>query len=169
MFIPGFIISIITFPGVIAHEFAHKLFCHLTGTRVREVCYFRFGNPAGYVVHDQPDSVWKHILIGIGPFFVNTTIGLAIGLLVYFTKGQGTVNYALAWLGVSIAMHSFPSSGDAKCIWSAIWSKGSPVTARIVGTPVVGCIVLGAVGSFFWLDLIYGVAVSLVLPRAMLG
>jgi len=169
MFIPGFIISIITFPGVIAHEFAHKLFCQLTGTRVREVCYFRFGNPAGYVVHDQPTSVWKHILIGIGPFFVNTTIGLAIGLLVYFTKGQGMVNYSLAWLGVSIAMHSFPSSGDAKCIWSAIWRKGSPVTARIVGTPLVGCIVLGAVGSFFWLDLIYGVVVSLILPRAMLG
>jgi hypothetical protein len=27
IFIPGFVISLITFPGVIAHEWAHLLFC----------------------------------------------------------------------------------------------------------------------------------------------
>ena len=169
MFIPGFIISILTFPGVIAHEFAHKLFCQLTGTNVIKVCYFRFGNPAGYVVHEQPASIWKHILIGFGPFFVNTLFGITIGLAAYIFKGEATANYLLAWLGVSIGMHSFPSSGDAKSIWSAVWQKGSPITARIVGTPLVGCILLGALGSFFWLDAIYGVAVSLVLPRIILG
>lgn len=169
MFIPGFIISIITFPGVIAHEFAHQLFCRLTGTTVIEVCYFRFGNPAGYVIHEQPASIWKHILIGIGPFFVNSSIGFLIGLVAYFSQGNEMMNYSLTWLGVSIAMHSFPSSGDAKSIWSAIWGKGTSVSARIVGTPLVGCIVLGAVGSFFWLDLCYGIAVSLLLPKTMLG
>lgn len=38
--------------------------------------------------YDLPTSIWKHILIGIGPFFVNTLIGLAIGLVAYFSKGQ---------------------------------------------------------------------------------
>jgi len=34
--IPGFIITWLTFPGVIIHEFAHKFFCSLTGTKVLE-------------------------------------------------------------------------------------------------------------------------------------
>jgi len=171
--IPGFIISIVTFPGVIVHEYAHKLFCELTGTKVLEVCYFRFGNPAGYVVHEPPTNVWKHIVIGIGPFAVNSVIGFFIGLVtsekIFHSGSPEIVQVFLAWLPVSIAMHSFPSTGDANCIWSAVWQKGSPITARVVGTPLVGIIFLGAIGSFFWLDLLYGVAVAGWLPKLILG
>jgi len=171
--IPGFIISIITFPGVIAHEFAHKLFCRLTGTKVIEVCYFRFGNPAGYVVHEPASTVWKHIAIGIGPFAVNTVIGFFIGLVastnVLHVERLEVVGAFLTWLGVSIAMHSFPSTGDAKGIWRAVWQKGSPVTARLVGTPLVVIIFLGAIGSVFWLDLVYGVTIAWGLPKLILG
>lgn len=167
--IPGFIISIITFPGVIAHEFAHSLFCRLTGTAVRSVCYFRLGNPAGYVIHDTPDSTWKQIIIGSGPFVVNTGIGLALGIIAYFSKELGAMQHVIEWLGISIAMHSFPSSTDAKVIWKSIWEKGAPISAKLVGTPLVGCIMLGAIGSFFWLDLFYGVAITLIVPRTMLN
>ena len=168
-FIPGFLISIITFPGVIVHEFAHKLFCIMTHTHVREVCYFRFGNPAGYVIHDMPNTIWKHILIGIGPFIVNSIIGLSIGLIIVFLKDIGQIKYFLVWLGVSIAMHSFPSSGDAKSIWSALWKEETPLSAKIVGTPLVGCIMLVSLGSMFWLDLFYGVAIIFLLPKTILG
>jgi hypothetical protein len=34
MFIPGFLISIATFPGVVVHELAHVAFCKFTDTRV---------------------------------------------------------------------------------------------------------------------------------------
>lgn len=54
MIIPGFLISIVTFPGVIVHEMAHQIFCRLCGVAVFDVCYFRFGNPSGYVVHEIP-------------------------------------------------------------------------------------------------------------------
>lgn len=163
--IPGFIITWLTFPGVIVHELAHKLFCHWTGTRVLQVCYFRFGNPAGFVIHEKPSTVWKHILIGIGPLFVNSAIGLAIGLLALLFKQKAEPAFvALMWLAISIAMHSFPSTGDAKSIWTAIWDKEAPVLAKIVGTPLVGTIFLGAIGSFFWLDLIYGVGIAMGIP-----
>jgi hypothetical protein len=163
--IPGFIITWITFPGVIVHEFAHKLFCHWTGTTVLQVCYFRFGNPAGFVVHEKPPTVWKHILIGIGPLFVNTLLGLAIGLLaLVFRLSVPAAFVVLTWLAVSVAMHSFPSTGDAKSIWSAIWHREAPVLTKVVGTPLVGLIFLGAIGSVVWLDLIYGVAVVLGIP-----
>ncbi len=164
MIIPGFIITWLTFPGVIIHELAHKLFCQWTGTKVLEVCYFRFGNPAGYVVHEIPTNVWKHILIGVGPLFVNSTLGFLIGLFLIPLRHMpgdvgGFLNIIVVWLAVSVAMHSFPSTGDAKSIWTAIKHKEAPLAAKLVGSPLVGLIFLGAAGSVVWLDLIYGVGV----------
>jgi len=172
MIIPGFIITWITFPGVMVHEFAHKLFCQWTNTKVLQVCCFRFGNPAGFVVHEPPTNVWKHVFIGIGPLFVNTVLGFAIGLLTIpmkdATNEVGSFFLIIVlWLAISIAMHSFPSTGDAKSIWSAIWRKDSPATAKVLGTPLVGLIYLGAVGSIFWLDLIYGIGVVVGIPMLL--
>lgn len=168
MLIPSFVISTVTFPGVMAHEFAHRLFCGLTGTKVHDVCYFRFGNPAGYVVHDSPSSVWRHILIGIGPLLVNTAIGFLIGLLIFhdYLKRDALVFLwlALIWLGISIAMHSFPSTGDANTIWKAVWRREAPLLSKLLGTPLVIVIYLGALGSILWLDLVYGLAVVVGLP-----
>lgn len=173
MIIPGFIISLVTFPGVIVHELAHVLFCRLTGTPICEVCYFRIGNPAGYVIHDQPSSVWRHILIGVGPFFLNSLIGLAAGVaaeLMHMDLDKMTTGgNVFVWLAVSIAMHSFPSTGDARSIWSAVWSPGSPLSARLLGTPLVVIIFSGALGSFFWLDALYGFLLVFGLPKALLG
>ena len=163
MLIPGFLISMATFPGVIVHELAHVVFCKFTGTRVLEVCYFRIGNPAGYVIHEQPSTVWRHILIGVGPFFVNTLLGFMIGIIAipmhmdfeHFTP----VQMLLLWFGISIAMHSFPSTGDARSIWHAVWSKRAPISARVIGAPLVAVIFAGAVGSIFWLDAVYGIGI----------
>ena len=172
MIIPGFLISIATFPGVIVHELAHVFFCMVTKTRVYKVCYFRFGNPAGYVIHATPPNVWKHILIGIGPLFVNTLLGLLFGIAaalahVNFDK-LTTMSGIFLWLAVSIAMHSFPSTGDARSIWHSVWSKGSPVTAKLFGTPLVTLIFLGAIGSIFWLDAVYGFGIVVELPKLLL-
>ena len=52
-FIPGFVIAIVTFPGVIVHEAGHLFFCKLFELQVYAVCFFRVGNPAGYVVHER--------------------------------------------------------------------------------------------------------------------
>jgi hypothetical protein len=168
--IPGFIITILTFPGVIVHEFAHKLFCQWTGTRVVKVCYFRIGNPAGYVMHERPSSTWHHVLIGIGPLFVNTLAGFVIGIAAAPLRWSDTYEWAhvtLMWLAISIAMHSFPSTGDAKAIWHAVWSKGAPLSARLAGTPLVALIYAGAFASIFWLDLLYGAGVAVGLPKLL--
>jgi hypothetical protein len=166
--LPGLIMALLTFPGVVVHEFAHLLFCVLTGTRVAKVCFFRFGNPAGYVIHERPASTWAHILIGVGPLFVNTALGLAGGLAadpLAAAAGAWWAYYAVLWVAVSVAMHSFPSTGDARSIWGALWRRDAPILARLAGAPLVGLIYLGALGSIFWLDLAYGVGVAVVLPR----
>jgi len=166
--IPGVVIAILTFPGVIVHEFAHRFFCDLTATPVRRVCYFRFGNPSGFVVHDTPASSWKHILIGIGPLFVNSATGFALGLLAPVIGAAPEpvqfLWFPLVWLAISIGMHSFPSTGDARGIWRALRSPGTPAAAVVAGTPLVGFLYLGALGSMVWLDLAYGYLLVFTLP-----
>ena len=170
--IPGFLLTWLTFPGVIVHEFAHQLFCWMTGTRVIKVCYFRFGNPSGFVLHEAPSNFWKHLLIGFGPLVVNSVLGLVLGLIIhsypYSMAFDNRVHYFLLWLAISIAMHSFPSTGDASSLWKATWSKGTSILGKIVGLPLVLLVYLGALGSVFWLDLIYGYAVVYLAPKYLM-
>ncbi len=167
-FIPGFIIALVTFPGVIVHELAHQFFCRIMRVAVLDVCYFRLGNPAGYVRHELPKTPAQHILIGIGPFIVNTTLGALIALpasipVLEFASGS-PLDYFLMWVGVSIAMHSFPSVGDAEGIWEALKDKRTSIPLKVIGTPIVGIIYLCAAGSVVWLDLAYGIGVAMLMP-----
>jgi len=171
-FIPGFIITAITFPGVIVHELAHQLFCRLFRVPVFKIVYFQMGNPAGYVLHERVTNKWHSIFISTGPFFVNSIIGAVIALpaaLPVFSFHTGTpMDYLLIYLGVSIAMHAFPSTGDANAIWQTLKEKDTPIWARIFGYPIIGLIYLGSLGSFFWLDLLYGVGVAIGLPNLII-
>jgi hypothetical protein len=173
MFIPGFLISIVTFPGVIVHELAHQLFCRLLKVPVFEVVYFQVKNPAGYVLHEAPRNKWHSLLISIGPFFVNTILGAVISLPAALPIKEfgnaGPLDYVLIYLGVSIAMHAFPSTGDAQAIWQSLKEEGTPLLAKIVAYPIVGLIYLGAIGSFFWLDLVYGIGVAMGFPHLLIN
>ena len=107
----------------------------------------------------------------------NTIVGMIITMPAYvMVKGFGMDNplllalrAVLYWLGISIMMHAFPSTGDAKSMAASILkNKEVNIFAKIVAAPFIGLIYIGAFGSMFWLDLIYAVAMSMVLPN-MLG
>src|SRR3954469_6692767 len=121
IFIPGFLIGLLTFPGVIMHEAAHLLFCRITGLAVFEVKFFQVANPAGYVIHEQTDNFNKTFLVSMGPFFVNTLLCIAFCsaafLPVWELKIDDFLAYFLYWLGLSIGMHAFPSTVDLNHIW----------------------------------------------------
>lgn len=171
-FIPGLIISAITFPGVVIHELAHQLFCRRFKIPVYQVCYFRFGNPAGYVVHGQSEN-WKHkVLVDAGPFFLNSLLGATLAFpaalrIFEFEGTASTLDGILIWLGISIAMHAIPSTTDAKAMWQAVSGNNASALAKFSIAPIVGIIFLLAIGSVFWLDLLYGVAVSLAIPELL--
>jgi len=173
MLVPGFVISILTFPGIIVHELAHQLFCRFYKVPVFKVVYFRIGNPAGFVLHEAVSNKWQGMMISIGPFILNTVLGAVISLPaalpVFKLHTAGPLDYLLIYLGVSIAMHAFPSRGDANVIWNSIKESGTPAWVKIVGYPVVGLIYLGALGSFFWLDLLYGIAVAVGFPNLLIA
>ena len=171
MFIPGIILSIITFPGVIVHELAHQLFCRWCKVPVFEVCYFRTQNPVGYVIHEPTQKSWHSVLISVGPFIINTVVGLLIGLpaaLQYKFGSAGPLEFLLLYLGISVAMHAFPSTGDAQSLWASVMNTDTPLITKILVAPIVGLIYVGALGSFFWLDAIYGFGVAVGLPWLMI-
>jgi hypothetical protein len=172
-FVPGILITIVTFPGVIVHELAHQLFCRLFRVPVFKVVYFQAENPAGYVLHEVPPSNWQSIMISIGPFFLNTFLGGLIALpaaLPFFEFGHpGPMDYALIYLGVSIAMHAFPSTGDAGVIWDRLRQKETPLLVKIIGYPIIGLIYIGTLGSFFWLDLAYGIGIAIGFPKLLVA
>ena len=173
MFIPGFLITLLTFPGVIVHELAHQLFCRLYKVPVFQVVYVRIGNPAGYVLHEKPSYKWQSLMISIGPFFVNTIIGALIALPaalpVYTFENANLFHYLLIYLGVSIAMHAFPSTGDANAIWQTLKEPGTSIFTKIAGYPLIGLIYAGSIGSFIWLDLVYGIAIAVGLPKLIIA
>lgn len=170
--IPGFLITWLTFPGVIVHELAHAIFCRIFGVGIYAVKYFQFsvgfGQPAGYVIHEPASSATKNLLISIGPFFINTIVGGIIGapaaIPVLKFGSYDPLDLFLIWLGVSIAMHAFPSTGDAASIRQSLAQPDTSRWTKIWATPIVGIIYLGALGSMFWLDVLYGIAVVGFIP-----
>ena len=77
-FIPGPLIALATFPGAIVHALAHQLFCRWFRIPVLNVCYFRVGNPADFVIHEPATKSYQSVLISVGPFLVNTIIGAIV-------------------------------------------------------------------------------------------
>lgn len=171
-FIPGILITAVTFPGVIVHELAHQLFCRWFKVPVFQVVYFQLENPAGYVLHEKTTNKLHSVLISIGPFFINTIIAGLIALpaaLPVFSFGNATfIDYLLIYLSISIAMHAFPSTGDADVIREVIAEKETPVWLKILGYPLVGLIYLGSIGSFIWLDLLYGIGIAIGFPKLII-
>jgi hypothetical protein len=173
-FLPGWLISLITFPGVVVHEAAHRFFCDVTDTPVYDVAYFRPGQKtAGYVVHGRPASVRAALLISIGPLLVNTvlcaalTFTVAYRILVLNASLHDPVLLGLAWLGYSVGMHAIPSRQDAASFTSQVReARGSGLTL-LLARALSAVITLANALRVIWIDALYAVGVSLALPLAL--
>lgn len=173
--IPGFLISILTFPGVIVHELGHLVFCRLRKVPVLEVKFFQFDmKTAGYVLHGPVDSFGTSFLVSVGPFIVNTLLCLLIcmpaSLPLRFFGDRNLASMVLLWLGVSIGMHAFPSTQDAANLWD---HAKKAVAARnlwaYLAYPVVGLIYVANLLSVIWFDALYGYFIGILVPSWVLG
>jgi hypothetical protein len=170
--IPGFLIALVTFPGVIIHEAAHLLFCRVCKLAVFDVRYFRLKNPAGYVIHEQTDAFTKTFLVSMGPFFVNSILCVlfcsAAFLPVWELKAADPLAYFFYWLGLSIGMHAFPSTVDLKHIWKLAPSQAKTGNLlAIVSLPLVAALYVLNYARFFWADLGYGIGIGILGPLAL--
>lgn len=114
--IPGWLISTLTFPGVIIHEWAHKKFCEWLSVSIHEVRYFRFGNPAGYVLHEEPKTYKQTFWISVGPLIINSVLAILLSFIASQSTPESFFWYLLFWIAISSGMHSFPSDHDMKHI-----------------------------------------------------
>lgn len=170
------IVSFLTFPGVMLHEFAHAWACRRLGIRVLKVCYLRLGNPLGYVLHEQPEYAAQHIMVAVAPFFVSTSAALAVSLVSSLlaaspaaAKFRDLAVPVGAWLSFSMALHAFPSSGDGDALWHGVTSPGVSFFAKLLLAPVVGLIRLGQAGAVVWLHALFAVAVVALPPVALVA
>ncbi|HEX9082466.1 MAG TPA: metalloprotease family protein [Holophagaceae bacterium] len=170
------LLAFLTFPGIVAHEFAHAWACRRLGVRVHRVCYLRFGNPMGYVLHEAPANALQHIAIAVAPFFVSTTLALAASLAgcllarsPFFPGAHDAAAVAAAWLGFALALHAFPSAGDGDALWDDVKRSGVSLFAKLLLIPVVGVIRLAQAGTRFWLDALFALCIVALPPAALLA
>lgn len=172
----GFLIPILTFPGVIVHEYAHYKMCHWREVPVHEVVFFQLGNPAGYVVHGEPDRYADALAISGAPFLINSALAIVLFIASFGTvmvvAGDGGIasifTGLLTWLGISVGMHAIPSSGDAASLWTLAKRHWRDSVLGLLGFPIAALIYVANLLNFLWFDLIYA-ALLLFITAGVMG
>ena len=168
--IPGSVIAAITFPGVIVHEIAHRFFADRAKVPVYEICYFRFGNPSGYVIHGEVKGLKNAFLISVGPFLINTglcavlTFAAVLPYYVLEVENIGGVFMLLLWVGFSAGMHAFPSNQDMENLTHEVRDAQGQGLLSIVTKGFVILFAMANALSVIWFDALYAAGVSLLLP-----
>ncbi len=168
--LPSQILAVLTFPGVVLHEIVEQFFCRRMRVAIFKVCYFRFASPPGFIVHEPLPRLRQSLWLGLGPFFVSSALGALIAFPAIVAALEFRVytltGYVLAWLGISIAMHSFPTVDNALDLWRAVRSHPS---SPLLSTPLAGILYVGAVGRLFGVDLLYGIGVVILAPALLVA
>jgi len=170
--IPGIVIAVLTFPGVIVHEAAHAFFCRVFGIPILEVKYFRFGNPAGYVIHGETSNTKAQFFITMGPFIINSALCVlfcsAAFLPIWVFDVADPLAWFFYWLGLSIGMHAIPSTQDLKVLWrdTRVGIKSFHPWA-LVSLPLIVILYPLNFLRVIWADLGYGIAIGILIPLAI--
>jgi hypothetical protein len=156
-FIPGWIIAIFTFPGVVVHEWAHKKFCDSFNVKVYKVVYFQFKNPAGYVSHGAVSGTKEIFWISAGPLIFNSVICV---ILAYFAARSpfGTwQNLILLWLAFAVGTQAFPSDHDAGNVLDVCWAKirAGGSLFNLFAYPFFAIVWIANKLKYFFFDFIY--------------
>jgi len=163
VFIPGWLIALLTFPGVILHEYAHKKAVEASGLTVYHVVYFRLGNPAGYVIHEPPYTFRQALAITMAPLLINTLAEVLTLLLLVFIPSTSLLGFVVWWLAISFGMHAIPSTEDAKVLWDYSRSNWRYEKKALLGFPIAGIVYLLSLAKVVWADLFYAIGVMFAL------
>lgn len=169
IFIPGEIIAVITFPGVIIHEISHRFMCDIFKIPVYEVSYFSIGSErAGHVIHAATGSTKKNLLIGIAPLFFNSLVCMAFTFPLSSTShisGEPINNFfngVLWWIGMCAGANAFPSNQDVS---STSATEEESIVFELIRLLIIALNFLRK----FWIDFIYAYLISLILPYLIFG
>src|SRR5262245_62904376 len=113
IWIPGIVITLLTFPGFVMQTVARRFCCDLLGVPVYEAHYFK-----GTIIHEKIDSPVRAALVAFAPFCVNTVlcgvllfpVVFSFALNSFANDQQAGIQLLLGWAGISIGMHALPAS-----------------------------------------------------------
>ena len=91
-----------------------------------------------------------------------------IPLLLFGIDSGSLLDYVLVWLGLSIAIHAFPTVEDAKYARDVATARETPLLTKLLFGPLSWAVYLGALGSLYWLDVVYGIAVVVLVPQLLM-
>jgi hypothetical protein len=170
-FITGYITAILTFPGIVVRQIVTQLLCRYFEIPVFKVIYFQPWPPFGAVQHEPPGSPLTGMILILGPCMVNVFLGFLIGFpaVFGFLTFDDTIivscrDLFLIWLGISIAVHSFPTFENAKAVKNCTMADRNPSWLQAIGAPLAGLMYLGAIGSIIWLDVIFALIIVIGMP-----
>lgn len=157
-------LAMLTFPGVILHELVHAIMCKIFGIQIQEICYLRYGKPAGYIIHSPCNGFLSQFCITIGPLVVNSLLGGYLGYKYIHLIPNGPLfeKIFFVWLGVSFLVHSFPSVSDVKNFHKVLKKESELI--QLVNMPVLLTLYVIAHSAFFWVELGYAWVVVFYLP-----
>lgn len=126
--------------GIILHEFGHKLFCDVVGVKVLQVKYFNNDPspyaPDGFVVHEQPQNLFQHFMITIGPMF---TVGAFILLLFFFSSIiDPPISFYLQAIAFASLFGLFPSTCDVRSMIHDVNKNVKQKPATALFYPILG-------------------------------
>lgn len=178
MVIPAEIVALITLPGVILHEIAHRLFCDINDVDVYEIKYFNFlSRKAGHVVHAGTPNFGHALLISIAPLIVNTLVcmlltfpyGIKVLLGTDFVQTPSIINHYLQlfilWIGYSVGFNAIPSNQDMANLLEVV-PEGPASALLSLFIDIVALFNVDLIGGL--LQGLYAYAISLVLPSLFL-
>lgn len=179
IYIPGELIALITFPGVIFHEVAHRFFCDIYDVQVYNVNYFRIlSKRAGHVIY-KPTQNFKHkFFIATGPLIINSLVCMLLTFPSASKAYLGTsfIDYSspllvlahiiMTWIGYSVGFHSIPSNQDMKDLMPLVQSKIAKIVLYIF-IKIIALFNFKIIG--FFLTFGYMVLISRFLPYLFLS
>lgn len=171
-FIPGQLISLITFPGVIFHEAAHRFFCDYFRVPVYEVCYFApISQQSGYVIHQTTNNLKAKTFIAMGPLIINTLLCMLFSFpLMASHKVTGDIADGnplftfLMWIGLSAGMHAIPSNVDINNLLPDIKTALRKDFMYIFPLFLLWCMKILNFFKIIWIDLFFAFGIAFLGP-----
>lgn len=167
---PGWVVSLLTFPGVILHELAHKIMCDCFNIEVYEAAYFVPGDEkSGYIQHAPASGPMGAFAVALGPMLINTFACGVFGFIPLFKlialdslQPPDALDWVLLWASLSFGMHAFPSPEDALMV-KAYCNDNNPFWLwKLLGNALFQFSILSHWGKMIWLDVAYALTVSVL-------
>ncbi len=99
---------------------------------------------------------------------MNTVISIIVFVIAVILP-PGLAVYILCWLGLSIAMHAFPSSEDADQLWRCSKTNWRRNPLILLTFPISGLVKLAALAKAIWFDLLYAVVLLVLVALLVKG